>query len=264
MASILSTIVFSLVIAFVARTTVFDPNYLTAKVHNTEVYTVIQDLILDAALSNAPDPEVKQALRQALDKVVTPQYVQSKIENIAPQIDARLRGGDKIPTFDLSDFGDQAKSAGYPVDASSLNHSVAFPEKLDSQIVKVYTLSNNVQFMGMLGSLVILLVIFLWSVRFREYRSLIYFFVATSVWLGLTGFTMVYIPDLVMKTFLLPIQPDMTTKVLAPIVSSVSRDMGIQILYAGLGFLCVGLAVLGISRVSKAKTITTKNKTPAT
>lgn len=258
LASVLTTVVFSLVLAFVSRTTLFDPNYLVSKVHDTEVYTVIQDLLLDAALSNAPDPEAKQALRQALDKVVTPRYIQSKIESIAPQIDARLKGGDIIPKVDLSDFDDQAKAAGYPVDASNINQSVALPEKLDSQIVTAYRLSNNILYLGILGSLIIVVVIFLWSIRFREYRTLIYFFVATAVWLGLTGVGMIYVPELVTNTFLLPNQAGTTTKALAPIVSSVSRDMGVQILYTGLCFLFVGLAVFGISRISKAKTITAK------
>lgn len=255
LASLLATTVFSLVITFVARTTVFDPNYLAGKAHNTEVYTIIQDLILGAAVSNAPDPEVKQALRQALDKVVTPRYIQQKIETIAPQFDARIRGGTKVPTFDLSDFGDQAKSAGFPTDTSTINQLIPLPDKLDSQLILAYNLSTNIQYLGILGSLIVLLIIFLWSVKFREYRSLIYFFIATAVWLGITGLIFVYIPDLVSKSILLPNQPGTAIKALAPLVSSISRDMGVQMLYFGLGFILVGIAVFGLSRISKAKTV---------
>lgn len=263
--SILINMVGAIIVTWVFMATLLNPHYLVQEADRANIYPGAQHLLLDSFVENIPEVQERQQTRDALDKVVTPDYLKKKVASLSEALYTRMHGGSVVPSLDVSDFGDQLKAAGYKIDTSNLPKSIPLPNTIDAPLTHGAAVAYLVQFWLAVGCGILFLVVLLISIKVRQYRSLIYFFLTTGLSVLSLALLFMYGPQVILEQLVrLDGAARATLPLFEPMIVAIGRDIGMRFLYIGLGFMLATIAFFAISRVSKAKTITTKNKTPAT
>ncbi len=263
--SFLINLVVAVIVSFVLTSTLFNPTYLAKKADQANIYSTAQSMLLDAFVNDVTDVKEKERIREAINKVITPDYLKKKVEGLASQLDKRIHGKSDTLELDVSDLGERITAAGFNIDTSRLPKTIPLPPEYDAQITQASVLTHTIQLWASVGSILILGIMILLSIRARQYRSLIYFFLMTSVSLFSLSLAFLYGPQVAFSQI---IRFDESSKVaidlLSPMAVAIGADVGMRFLYLGIAFAIATVAVFIVSRISKAKTIKTKNKTPAT
>ncbi len=256
--SLIASILISLILAastsLVFNQTILNPEYLQ---HKAEKIGLAKDLatIIPAqfAKSTGNKKEAEQ-IQTVLTQVLTPGYIQGKIDDFSKQLKSHLNRNGPVPQLDLHDLALKAREAGLDVPEDQFNQAFTIPPQLDTQLktfVKTERKGQNYTLVaiGILGAILVL-----FSIKRREYGSLLYVLVSIAVFEFSLFYTLKLLPDYLFRQInLTSLQVQDLAPVIEKLVRSVLVDVEAKFIWLGIIFAVISLLIFALSIISRLR-----------
>lgn len=114
---LLATVLFAVTLSWVLDSTVFNAQFMKSRAQEANLYQGVAEQLPQLVTSGGQRTDDPNAVRtqELLKSVVTPEYVQNKLEPFLDSLETYLRGEGPPPVLDLTDLGRQATAAGLDV-----------------------------------------------------------------------------------------------------------------------------------------------------
>lgn len=177
-ASLLVTVITLTVSAYVLNSTLLNAQYLEAKANSTHLYSTLS-AALPVTLASGNTPDVV-ATQQALSKVISSTYVQSKIDPFLTQLDDYYHNKGPAPQLDLTDLVAEAQRQGIVIPANSpLSQPIVF--KSPPVVSQAFNWAGLILWAGPLLGLLLLAAVVGLNQGFQRYSAITKVFIMAAL-----------------------------------------------------------------------------------
>lgn len=254
LSSLLVTIVFALSLNWIFFNNVLQADYLMQKVKETNVGTHISQLMLVQFTAGLDDGAEKKQAEKVVSALFAPGYIESKLETVLTDFESFLKQNGATPKITFQELDGEAKKLGITLPQELTSGSISPSDKIAKQLKADYARVQKFESVGIIAASALFLVLFLISIKRREYGALMSFFYFSAFWHVLAYAFFVYGPNSIYG--LIPPAPKITAPLVKGaelLIASVFRDIGQQLLVFGAVFLGIGLVVTGFAWISKLR-----------
>ncbi len=252
--SILLSSIFALCFTFAMQRTVFSPDYLRDKIQRSGLTVQLSDILPGLLAQQAGKDVPKEDIQRAVKDVLTPQLLQTKVNQAADQFNNYLAKNGALPQLDLKDVAQAAAANGIDIPPEAVAKPIVLPATTGNQMKLVYQKTAQAQMISLLVTLVLFLIIFMICYRTHDYGALTYLFVMSGLMQLLLYLTMKYAPDLVVR-FIPTTDPAMQPLVQAfeKFAWSVLADIGWWFAIFAIVFFVLGGVTFVLSLISRTR-----------
>jgi hypothetical protein len=264
-ASALTILLFVLVVAFAASQTFLNAAYAKSELQHQNAYSRLSKAVSTDIANKSGDASDPQLVTQ-LQKVITPQILQQRLDNTIDQIQNFYQHNGKVPTLDVSDLIDKAQSDGLPVPD---NAELQKPIEL-SALKKTKELANVIKLVSIgLAVVILLLIITLFAIarKRRNYKPLAAVLISLGIMLSVTGGALLLIPHVFNKLVGFNPETNPYGTLGRDLTLDTIRDFAMHLFVPGVALLVAGIllrVLIGKVRRRKAAPDPSDSDTPTT
>lgn len=183
---------------WVVDATVFNPTKLTEELRKSGVSSELANVLVERTVQKMP-PEEAEVNRPKVAQVITPVYIERKLNELAKALTTFMKEGSPQPTLDLTDFPGQVGNAGITL---TLEESAEFdkPIELNKQeklnwLPRAYKILGKAKYVGVLLFIVLLTIELFVSPTGQKLKRTGRIFLHTSVWFFTLWAMLIYVPS---------------------------------------------------------------------
>ncbi len=254
MATVLTTLLFLVVVTIAAGQTVLNTQYLESELQSQQAYSKLSTAISKDISKQADAGQAQDAVTTQLQSIITPQVLQQRLSKTLNEIQAYYKGNGPVPTLDVSDLVNQAEAAGLP---APNDPKLQQPIKLTAA-TKAKHYSNAAKAVGAgVIALIVVLIVGLVAIarKTRNYKPLCAVLVSLGIMLSVTGGSLLIVPRIFNKLYTFNPATNPFGALAHDIALGVLHDYALHLLIPGLAILVVGIvARLLVGRAGKRVT----------
>jgi hypothetical protein len=236
--------------AWVLNQTIWNSPYVLDQMHNAKLATQLSTVLPEVAVQVTGESE---ETRLAMKEVLTPNYIQSQLDALTPQMIAYLRGTGEQPVLDLRELEARITNAGLPIppklESTIQNPTNVSAGNFDSILKTASSKGNQVLWLGPLVCVVLIGIIFV-IMRHRRWSTLAGSFALSAVFLGILG-ALAYSPPQLISSALDTSAAKLLTPIVKPLADHIAQDQARALWMAAIASLGIAIILAIVHLVAK-------------
>lgn len=221
-----------------------NPSKLVPALKDAGVSAAIANILPEKATEDAK-PDEREDMKAKISQVVTPDYVNEKLQAIAASVTTYMRQGTPQPIIDISDFPAKLRASGVEV-GNDIDKNFAKPIELNKEgkldkLPQAYKLLKLVKIAGLALFVVLLLLEWWVAARGEKLKRVGRVFLHSAVWFGLFFISIVVIPNMLAPKIKESINDANSNALVESVIKAVQKLFGQYVL--AMFIACAVLAV---------------------
>lgn len=233
-----------------------DPDRLNGALRGAEVSQALSNAIPELATSSDDmDAGEKEEIRAKISEVVTPDYIDKKIETISYSTIQFLREGEPEPVVDISDFPDKLRAAGVDV-GEDMEKEFGKPIQLNedgklNKVPEAYQKFKTAKWVALM--LVVVLFVAEWFVAAKgeKLKRFGRIFLHLSIWLFITYIAIVILPNAYAPKLTGGIEQESMRNLVTSVISAVQGLLSVYVLASAVVCAVVALGLYAARRFKR-------------
>jgi hypothetical protein len=255
LSTLLIPLIFSAILGFTLSKTLLNAEYMSEKAKTSGLYTDIATIIPEQIAANSvrsEDPKEKEKMNQLLTSVLTPGYLETKVDTFLKDFNNRYMGDGSapIPEINLEELLVQARAQGVEVPEGDFQAKITIPTEQDAQIKAVFDKAKPAITGTVIGAVIAFLFLLLISIKIHSYWGIVWAFFVSALLQGLLFFVIKGSPVMLISY----LEKSEASAAFIPIVEkflgSITEDISNQFGVWALVFAVATIITFGFSMVS--------------
>lgn len=237
-AALLVLAIFGAVVTVVTTNTILNSHFFEQKAAQVNAYVRLSDGISAELAKDSGN--TSPAFTAAVQKIISPDVLQQKINGTLDQLEAYEKGNGQVPTIDLTSLVNQARAAGVPIPPNtSFDQPIQLTVNRPSQGLNKQVEGLKIKSIASIAILFIILLVLTWETH--RYKVLPDIAIVCGLLFGIVAIILILLPTLANDYIKFNFSANIFASIAHDLALAVVRGIGDIFGIIAIVFLAIGI-----------------------